>query len=90
VIAQMKSLGAFANGGIVGGNTTIGDYNLARVNKGEMILNQREQTHLWQLLNGLAIGGPAGMMNSEVLFRISGADLVGTLNNHNRKAGRVL
>jgi len=29
----------FADGGIVGGNTTIGDFNLARVNKGEMILN---------------------------------------------------
>jgi len=29
----------FADGGIVGGKTTIGDFNLARVNKGEMILN---------------------------------------------------
>ena len=28
----------FAEGGIVGGNTTIGDLNLARVNKGEMVL----------------------------------------------------
>ena len=87
VIAQMKSLGAFANGGIVGGNTTIGDYNLARVNKGEMILNEREQTHLWQILNGLAVGGSTG--TGEVVFRISGSDLVGTLNNHNRKAGRA-
>jgi hypothetical protein len=32
-------IASFADGGIIGGTTTIGDYNIARVNKGEMILN---------------------------------------------------
>lgn len=39
VIATIASFAKFADGGIVGGRTTIGDYNLIRANKGEMILN---------------------------------------------------
>ena len=43
---------AFAGGGIVGGSSTTGDRLIARVNSGEMILNQHQQLLLWQLLNG--------------------------------------
>ena len=39
VISQIKNLSANAGGGIISGTKTIGDYNLARVNSGEMILN---------------------------------------------------
>ena len=39
--AATLSMAAFADGGIIQGRTTIGDYNLARVNSGEMILNTR-------------------------------------------------
>ena len=39
VVAAFAMIGSFADGGIIGGNTTLGDMNIARVNKGEMILN---------------------------------------------------
>lgn len=88
LIASMKSIGKFADGGIVNGRTTIGDRNLALVNKGEMILNEREQTRLWNILNG-AVGAHGGVEPGSVTFRISGSDLVGTLDNYSRKSGRV-
>lgn len=42
VLAAISSLPKFSEGGIFTGNNTIGDYNLARVNAGEMILNNRQ------------------------------------------------
>ncbi len=55
--------GAFANGGMVGGNSPVGDKLFARVNSGEMILNQAQQRNLnsmitpnAQLLN-VVLGG---------------------------------
>lgn len=88
VIGTIASISKFADGGIIGGATSIGDYNLARVNRGEMILNSRQQQHLFNLLNG----GTQAHDNSNggnVTFTIHGHDLQGTLNNYNRKTGRV-
>lgn len=51
VIAQIS---AFETGGIVGGSSTFGDKKFARVNSGEMILNQTQQAHLYSLINGAA------------------------------------
>lgn len=90
-IAAYKALieaSKFAGGGIVGGTTTVGDYNLARVNKGEMILNQREQTRLWHMLSGVGASNLENQL-SQVRFHISGNDLVGTLTNYNNKKNRV-
>lgn len=90
MIAAIKNTtSGFANGGIVGGQTTIGDYNLARVNKGEMILNTREQSRLFGILNGNG-GYGESVSDSNVHFRISGNDLVGVLNNYNKKRSKVL
>jgi uncharacterized membrane-anchored protein YhcB (DUF1043 family) len=52
-----KDFQRFQNGGIVGGSSQFGDKILARVNSGELILNQRQQKKLWQQLenNGLAM-----------------------------------
>ena len=90
MIATIKSATAgYANGGIVGGTTTIGDYNIARVNKGEMILNSREQSRLFNILNGN--GGYGGNLDSStVQFKINGNDLVGVLNNFNKKRSKVM
>lgn len=87
VLAALSMIGSFAEGGIVGGNTTVGDHNLARVNAGEMILNQREQTRLWRVLNGENVQQNSGY--GEVNFKISGSDLVGVIDNYNSKLRRV-
>lgn len=69
----------FANGGIVGGSSFTGDRVTANVNSGEMILNKAQQARLFKLANGGAVGG------NQVEFHISGTELVGVLNNQNRK-----
>lgn len=45
-----KDLQGFADGGIVGGNSFYGDKILARVNSGELILNQRQQRALYSAI----------------------------------------
>lgn len=69
----------FTNGGIVGGSSFTGDRITANVNSGEMILNKTQQARLFKLANGGAVGG------SQVEFHISGTELVGILDNMNRK-----
>lgn len=73
------TMAAFAKGGIVGGNSTRGDHNLARVNSGEMILNKAQQSTLFSMLNGK--GGFGGNVN----FKIKGTDLIGVINNENSR-----
>ena len=62
------SAGAFANGGIVPGSSYSGDKLTARVNSGELILNEAQQGTLAKSLmaiqgfmNNLASGGSAGV-----------------------------
>jgi len=70
----------YAMGGIIPGTSYSGDNNLVKVNSGEMILNQSQQSKLFAMANG-ASGTGAG----EVQFRIKGSDLVGVFNKYNRK-----
>jgi hypothetical protein len=77
-LSASKSGGKFANGGIVGGSSFTGDRVTAQVNSGEMILNKSQQARLFKIANGGATGG-------QVEFHISGTELVGVLNNQNRK-----
>lgn len=78
----------FANGGIFTGRTTMGDYNLARVNSGEMILNQGQQGRLFRLLQtGGAYDSLSGGGNVE--FKIKGNTLVGVLDNYNKKYSKI-
>jgi hypothetical protein len=51
VLAAFASIPKFATGGIVGGSSVFGDKLLARVNSGEMILNQGQQQRLSSLIN---------------------------------------
>lgn len=87
LIAAIASIPKFAEGGIFVGNNTIGDMNLARVNAGEMILNNRQQRNLFNLLNG---SGSANSYNTnrEVKLRIEGRDLVGVLANQYNKTSK--
>ena len=52
MITAVKSMSAYATGGIVGGNSPTGDRIIARVNSGEMILNKGQQSRLFAMLNG--------------------------------------
>lgn len=81
-VAAFASIPKFASGGIVGGHSYSGDKVLARVNSGEMILNQAQQARLWGKLNG---GGA-----SQVEFVIRGSELVGAINNYNSRRKHIL
>ena len=64
-----------AGGGIVGGNSYSGDKILARLNSGEMVLNQRQQKNLFNLLDGDAMPTGRGT-NVTVTGVVRGTDLV--------------
>lgn len=88
IIATIKNAasGSFAEGGIVGGSSMVGDRLIARVNSGEMILNGRQQRNLFNLLdNGGGITGTGG----QVEFKISGSTLKGVLRNYDNKMSKI-
>ena len=93
-IASLINASKFANGGIVDAASRVGDHNIIRVNGGEMILNDRQQSNLFKLLNGefwaYYNSNNFGIGKHETIqLRISGSDLVGTLDNYNRQQGRA-
>ena len=78
----MSSVGAFADGGIIGGGSKIGDHMIARVNAGEMILNGRQQANLFKMIND---GQEANKSNVHVVVsgKVRGKDLELVLANLN-------
>ena len=78
---------AFADGGIVQGNSFHGDTMLARVNSGEMILNQSQQSALYRSLKNGGVGGSG--MAGNVTFTIEGSKLKGCLNNYESKQKKI-
>lgn len=86
VIAAMASIPKFANGGIISGNSFIGDNMIARVNSGEMILNNRQQKNLFNLLDGK--GGVSSLNGGSVEFKIKGKELVGVLGAQTSKTSK--
>lgn len=89
VVAAFAMISSFADGGIIGGNTTLGDMNIARVNKGEMILNGTQQKRLFSILDGSASASPNNITSGNVKFEIKGSTLVGVLKNHNSKMNKI-
>lgn len=95
VIAALAAIsGGFATGGIVGGSgasTTMGDNTLIRVNRGEMVLNNRQQARLFKMLDGgLSLNTTSA--GGTVDFRISGSNLYGSLKNYSsmaKKHGKI-
>lgn len=86
IMSAMAAVPKFADGGIIGGNSFIGDNMIARVNSGEMILNNRQQKNLFNLLDGK--GGTSVNAGGEVKLRIEGRDLVGVLNSQTSKTSK--
>jgi hypothetical protein len=80
-IAAQANSQHFAQGGIVGGN----DYHdgiRANLSTGEMVLNKNQQTRLWSLIQS----GGNGQKVENVVFKISGEDLVGVIDNYNKNS----
>ena len=87
MLALWKSLPKFANGGIIGGGSTIGDNTLARVNAGEMILNGRQQSNLFKAINSGKVGGT----NVNIGFdKVRGSDIYLSLKNYMKSSGKTL
>jgi len=79
VISAFAAIPKFETGGIVGGTSYSGDNITARVNSGEMILNQNQQANLFKMANGG--GGTGGLVE----FEIRGDRLYGILQKQNNK-----
>ena len=77
----MSAVGAFADGGIVGGGNLHGDKVLARLNGGEMVLNPTQQAKLFRTIEQGNIGNNTETV-SQVKWKIKGSDLYGALTNY--------
>lgn len=71
VMAAFAAIPKFAEGGIVGGSSFYGDKILARLNSGELILNNSQQSRLYKLMNS---GAEAIVTRTEQI--ISGDKLI--------------
>ena len=86
-IAAFALIPKFAQGGIITGGPTSGDKILARVNSGEMILNQRQQSNLFKAINSGNIGGTKSL-SSTVTTRVRAKDLILAINNELKSQGK--
>lgn len=84
IIAALANLPKFALGGIVPGSSYSGDNVLARVNSGEMILNQSQQNKLLGIANGVNSGA-----GGQVRFVIDRKQLVGILEQDSIMRSRL-
>lgn len=87
LIAEMEAvlapLMAFANGGIVGGNSYSGDKVVARLNSGEMVLNGNQQRRLFDIANGLITPSTGNVGNIGVVGVLHGKDILLVQKNYN-------
>lgn len=85
IASTFASFPKFADGGIVGGSSYFGDKLLARVNSGELILNQKQQESLYHMTEddrggGITIG----------FDRVRGSDIYLALKNYMKDTGKKL
>ena len=83
VASIFSSLPKFADGGVVGGSSFFGDKLLARVNSGEMILNQGQQARLLSMTEGSNV-----RVTGDV--RLNGKDIYISLRNYMSASGNKL
>lgn len=86
LVAAIASIPRFASGGVVPGNSFVGDKNLVGINSGEMILNKGQQSRLFNILDGKQSLNNG--MNGNVTFKIQGKELIGVLNNYSNKINK--
>ena len=86
MISQIHSATGYATGGIIGGTSYSVDKLVARVNSGEMVLNKRQQTNLFNAIDSGRIGNGGDI--ASVSFRLRGADIYGALKNYSAIKGK--
>lgn len=79
VLAALANIPKYATGGIVGGSSFFGDHMIARVNSGEMILNQSQQGKLFNMINN---GGASNHITVDGEARVSGKAMYITIRNY--------
>lgn len=89
-IAAFAVIPKFAGGGIVTGGPSSGDKILARVNAGEMILNGRQQSNLFEAINGGKIGSSQGQSIHIGFDKVRGSDIYLSLKNYMKSTGKKL
>ena len=89
ITSIFASLPTFADGGIIQGASKIGDYNVARVNDGEMILNGSQQARLFSMLNDNNTKLP-NIQYMQPDVRIKGSDIYLSQKNYKNISGRKL
>ena len=89
-IAAFAVIPKFAGGGIVTGGPSSGDKILARVNAGEMILNGRQQSNLFEAINGGKIGSSQGQSVHIGFDKVRGSDIYLSLKNYMKSTGKKL
>lgn len=85
--AAKQKVPGYNNGGIISGGPTSGDKILARVNAGEMILNQGQQSNLFRAINSGKLGGN-GNLASTVTTSVRAKDIILTINNELKSQGK--
>lgn len=84
IVSTFASFPKFADGGIVGGSSYFGDKLLARVNSGELILNQKQQKSLYHMTEN-------DRSNINIGFdRVRGSDIYLALKNYMKDTGKKL
>lgn len=95
-IATMQALIAaaaipkFASGGIVTGGPSSGDKILARVNAGEMILNGRQQSNLFEAINSGKLNSAQNQSVNIGFDKVRGSDIYLSLKNYMKSTGKKL
>ena len=81
MVTQMKSIGSYAEGGIIDGQN-YNDGITARVSSGEMIINEADQKRLYDSIHSGSVGGGGGSAS------ITGEQIVIAVNNYGRRTNR--
>lgn len=89
ILSAFSSMGKFAEGGIVGGNSYHADAIPILAKSGEMVLNRTQQRNLFSMLDGKSGSGANNVNSSTVKFDIKSDRLVGVLKNRSNKMKRI-
>lgn len=90
MIEAAKSSPGFNTGGIYRGGTLTGDKGLARLNKGEMILNMTQQANVFDAINSGNLGRSGSSSVTIGFDRVRGSDIYLSLKNYMKSTGKKL